>query len=793
MPSRNSRRRFPARCGRRWWLVTLTPLALLSCEGSADLPPPELVASLASSRFETTPAMRASLEMQLSGEPFATALGYNLCGFNRRLVLTDQYASNCGSTYVTDPLGYALAVESFEYAKQPMNNLSLESGAGLSLMYGPVLNPAGETGELAETLFANRFQQLAAEANASGPVKSNLIVAPAPELNVLNYYGWPGLWPAFAEFASFDPGIDPVPGQVNNCTFTGSLGSFGYGPAPTGAFVIANYECDYNSLNLPNRNVQVDKTLTPDALGYATWKEGLAIVNYWHTLQDTAGNRITSVSAADLPQVGQPGNVVVGTYPDPTDPNAVRTLGGAPGVYLGDDAMEGWQGLTIQDEVHNKAALILDSLLTSDGATLTGAPSVLAAIDYSYDSPLLWFPAAVSVVETPTTEYALQDDLYFPQPTAFTIADGSSQLVGLSGLIGGFAEVFSWTDPQNPSVGGSVPFLATYDGDPFPQDDGLADGQATLHDRALGILKIGIVDLDRLHLDPVNGVLVDAASFQNGMVTRGSEVTTVELAEAIIALRNAAQALSSRLAPFSVDATPDLLGLPGQLDDSPLTGAPFTEPLEQHLATLIEDEATFLSTRLVAADGSAANGYDLQAQAADPSPTLLEAQLAALRGLLDAYLATSEEAYREQAMVVYANLQSRFWLSDVRCFETTFGSDAAFQFTPLRFSLLTGALRQYYLLVDANPERSVEGTQLLAELKRMYKLILNGWDDRNQDNVIQYPSECLSSRLEMGERALTQELGHPSDHGDRDSDCVMELSYVDLPAALGAELDLARP
>ena len=83
----------------------------------------------------------------------------------------------------------------------------------------------------------------------------------------------------------------------------------------------------------------------------------------------------------------------------------------------------------------------------------------------------------------------------------------------------------------------------------------------------------------------------------------------------------------------------------------------------------------------------------------------------ALRGLLEAYLATHQEAYRDQAIAVYASLVSRFWLPDLRCFATTQGSEELFQFTPLRFSLLSGALRQYYLLVASAPERGTEGQQ----------------------------------------------------------------------------------
>src|SRR4051812_49580926 len=37
----------------------------------------------------------------------------------------------------------------------------------------------------------------------------------------------------------------------------------------------------------------------------------------------------------------------------------------------------------------------------------------------------------------------------------------------------------------------------------------VADGEATLHDRALGMLRVLVVDIDRLHRDPTSGLLVD--------------------------------------------------------------------------------------------------------------------------------------------------------------------------------------------------------------------------------------------------------------------------------------------
>jgi hypothetical protein len=748
----------------------------------AGPPPPTLTATLVDTRFHVAEHMRASIEMQLSGEPFAQILGFNLMGFARLDKLTDQYVPPGSPIALTAPLAYALAVESYEYSKQPMNNLSFESGAGLSLMYGPLLNPTQATGDAGVALLLERFQQFAGESLSGGPAGTNLIVSPAPAANPLNVYGWPGLWPVFAEFSSFDPAIQPVPGAVNTCTLFGS-DSLAYGGVSTAHDVlVANYECDYNSLNLPHRSTQVDSTLDLSGLGYVAWKQGLWVINYWQTLQDTGGHGITWVDAGDLAQVGQPGNAVLGQYPDPTDPTGVRMLWGDAGVYLGDIPMEGWQGLTMMEEIDNKSALLLGSLLTADGGSLTGT-SVATAIDYGYDSPLLYFPSAVAVTETPGTTDPAQATRYFPQPTSLAVAYGASRLAVLSGLIGGYAEAFAFTDRNNAQVGGSIPFEATFDGDPFPQDDGLPDGENTLHDRALGILKIALVDLDRLHFDPSARVLVDTAG--------STHVSTVELAESILALRNAYRSLNGSLQLYSND-TPDTLGAPSALDAAPLPDAGYPGTLAGHLIDLIAAQADFLSTQLIDANGTVSNGYDLAAQALDPGPTVLESETGAIRALLEAYLATSNVAYRNQATTVYADLQQRFWMPDVRCFRTTQGVDSPMQFTPIRFGLLSGALRQYYKLVASDPARQAEAVQLLAELKRSYKLILNGWDDVDQDDIIQFPQECQPARLELGERALTGELGRPGDNGDRDSDCIREISFVGLPAALGAELDLHR-
>src|SRR6185369_17031767 len=148
------------------------------------------------------------------------------------------------------------------------------------------------------------------------------------------------------------PTIAPASGATRGCTMTG-----GYAAASAGLTFVGTYECGYVSLNLPNRDTQVEKILEPAAMGYAIWKQGLWTINYWQSLQDTLGNAIVEVDEADLPLVGTPDNHVVGRYLD-TDGNLVA---GNPGVYLGDIPIEGWQGLTMMEEMQNKAALLLQS------------------------------------------------------------------------------------------------------------------------------------------------------------------------------------------------------------------------------------------------------------------------------------------------------------------------------------------------------------------------------------------------------------------------------------------------
>src|SRR5580658_6449135 len=138
-------------------VTCLASSAVQASDDAGGVPTPQklqLNVSAVDTTFVTRDHFIASVEMQISGEPFAQAMGRDLAGYSRdffcqsSLCSPDIYHDPAlnngvagGKVGRTDIAGYSTAVESYEYSKQPMNNIAFESGAGTALSFGPVLNP----------------------------------------------------------------------------------------------------------------------------------------------------------------------------------------------------------------------------------------------------------------------------------------------------------------------------------------------------------------------------------------------------------------------------------------------------------------------------------------------------------------------------------------------------------------------------------------------------------------------------------------------------------------------------
>ena len=734
-----------------------------------------LSVSAVDTTFTTEDHFIAAVEMQLSGEPFAEAMGRDLGGYARDYscqgsvcspsTYRDPNVTDGGPSTRIDLAGFASAIESYEYSKQPMNNVAFESGAGTSLLFGPVLNPAGVAGTAALKLAQDWFQHMAGASNATSRFVQDITAS--------NPLGWPGLWPILQPFSSWDPSIEPANDAV--CSISSDDN-----PGAKGAFLCDIYECDYTSLNLRNRATKVSMTIGPGSSGWVDWKEALWTLNYLQVMHDPREDAIDSVSADLLGNVGVPGNSVIGVL--------------QPGTYLGSSDIEGFQAGNFLQMLDNQAAQWLLQLSTTDGTTLGGFASLSDALTYDPASPLRWFPASIHVTEA-------ADASGFPMTSSYAIASPESHLLDLAGLLGAYASVYSLTDQANVEVGGSQPVIAYFDGDPFPVQNQTPDGEGTLHDRALAMIRVLVVNIDRLHVDPSSGTFVDDAALAGGAVSRGTTLSADVAAYALLGLRTARRALDSTLALYS-NTRPDAQGIPSPLDRfSPVDGVSFAKRLDQLITAL----AGVLYDQLTTPDGRAFGGWDIARSAATDTGSSLDAHTAAIRGLLTAYLATGSTKYRDRAASVFARLEKAFYDPSARVYRPVAG-DRSLQvtFTPRRFALLQAALRDMYELVAVLPGQTV-GELIEDRVGRLDKLVLNGWDDRDEDQLIEWPSECAHlgteadgkplglGGLQMAERVLTGESGSESatfDAGsrvlaaDREHDCVPEISAAHLPSAL---------
>ena len=768
---------------------------LVACDTPAAVPTaiasdttPAITATIGSTRFVTREHMLAAGEMQISGEPLAEAMGRDLSHYSRDLLTPDIYNDPANGVFWIDLAGFSSAVESYEYSKQPMNGLAFELGAGTSLAYGPLVNADGATGAAAIAHVAALVQHFAAGSNAAGkwvfPAGTYPANNAAGNANpagtgaaAQNPIGWPGIWPTTHVFKSFDPAIAPTSAVDLECSIASDDS-----PDEVGVLSICgDYECDATTLHLPARATQIDSTITPGADGFSGWKYGLWVLNYLQIMHDSANAAVATVAGGDLASVGAAGNAIVGA-----DASGAAT---APGTFLGSSDIEGFQAQLFITELDNRAEDWLAHLATRDGVTLGGFASTQAALAYDHAAPLVWFPNAIAVTETADG-----------QPS-YALADSGSELLDLVGLAMGYAELYALTDTANADVGGAQTALAFFDGDPF---------DATTHDRALAMLRVAIIDLDRLHADPASGLLADSVAMTGAVPARGHTIATTSAAYTVLGLRTVLRALGSQLELYS-NNTPDTAIEHTPLDAVPLQfpGAPaltFSGRTEQ----LLRAHAALLLDKLTDASGRAWSGWDLAAGAHTDDADVLDAHTAAIRGLFGAYLATGDTRYRDRAIAVFDRVETVFYDPGARIYAATPAPVSTVEYTPLRFALLQSSLRDIYELVAARPGGEALAAQLEDRLGRLDKLVLNGWDDRDRDRNVGWPDECVNvvggvprGGLQMAERALTGELGRFKYHGgpnpgsptaDREHDCVPEIDDAQLPAALADSItfEIAR-
>jgi hypothetical protein len=271
----------------------------------------------------------------------------------------------------------------------------------------------------------------------------------------------------------------------------------------------------------------------------------------------------------------------------------------------------------------------------------------------------------------------------------------------------------------------------------------------------------------------------------------------------LLSLRTARRALDSQLTLYA-NTSPDTQGIPSPLDSfSKVDGVSFAARLDALITAL----SNVFYDKLTTAAGVAYAGWNVAGGTPSDTGTSLDAHSAAVRGLLVAYLATGQTKFRDRAAQVFAHLDATFYDAGARIYRPTAGDTSlTVTFTPRRFGLLQGALRDAYELIATLPGQDALAAEVLDRVGRLDKLVLNGWDDRNENQIVDWPDECAQmgtgpdgqpmgkGALQMAERTLSGETGSLApftpDAGDRvittdrEHDCVPEISAAKLPSAL---------
>ena len=150
----------------------------------------------------------------------------------RRRRRSDRRATTCRAS--------RRAVESYEYSKQPMNNIAFESGAGTSLALRARAQPEGrDRGRRARGAARLGPAPRRRGSNATSRVRSRR------RSRRTTRSGWPGFWPTLQPFTQWNPSI-----KASNAS-TGCSISSDDDPGATGSLACNDYECDYTTLHLP--------------------------------------------------------------------------------------------------------------------------------------------------------------------------------------------------------------------------------------------------------------------------------------------------------------------------------------------------------------------------------------------------------------------------------------------------------------------------------------------------------------------------------------------------------------
>jgi hypothetical protein len=370
---------------------------------------------------------------------------------------------------------------------------------------------------------------------------------------------------------------------------------------------------------------------------------------------------------------------------------------------LGVSAADGFNGMMLT-EISIDKLLIMQQQLGFDGKKL----GVAFGPDYDPAKGPIWFAHKVAVTEG--------SDNGVNSIASLSVTDGSSTLRDTWSALWPVSEFFAFSDQRTANSAQNPAFLAVFDGAPFAaspavntdsndKNDVVADDAFSLANNISNLL---FKNIAALHYNKEKGTLV--TEYKDGK--QGNKVDTYDAAYSLVALsiyQRAKDALPVGYA--SADS--------GNVDLK-------TDAGKQALA-MIKGQADFIINQLVDKDGLAFDGLTLGKANTHSKDKSLDAQFAAIRGLVAAYLATDDVKYKQAARSIYLAVDKNMFDKGINTWATVPGK--ATIHTPYTEAAISGGLREAILHLkneEGENEPALELTALTDRYVSWFRTVING-------------------------------------------------------------------
>jgi hypothetical protein len=456
--------------------------------------------------------------------------------------------------------------------------------------------------------------------------------------------------------------------------------------------VIPAYFRDYKTLAWDNASF--DKALNPGAIGGIFLKEVMWSQDFLGGMHVTATDEEVEATSSTMDQDGK--------------------------HSLGVSAADGFNGVILTEMSLDKL-LILQQQLGYDGKKL----GVKFGPDYDATKKPIWFAHKVAVTETQRNDVNNLGKL--------TVADGSSSLRDTWMLLWPVSEFYAFTDQRTANTAQNPAFTAVFDGKPFaaaPKQniDGNSNNNVNADDAfsvASNIANLSFQNLANLHFNKKAGTFVTKYDGK-----QNAQVTTFDAAYSLVALS---------IYQRSQDA------LPVGYASAAGSDVDLATPQGKQALTLIKAQADYIVNALVAKNGLVYDGATLGKSVTKTQS--LDAQFAAIRGLVAAFLATEDAGYKQAARSIFLAVEKNMYDDELGTWAQTPGK--ATIHTPYTAAAISGGLRETMLhLANEEGEHipALELQHLTERYTAWFKRVVNGgqqlseWVGDSGENLLKHNS-----------------------------------------------------